>query len=66
MKIDAKSRRKIHLGLMALWFVQIGVVFVLPTAWQVPYVIFCSVYANFATHWSAYSAETPVETEDAP
>lgn len=61
--MNARQRRKVHAWLAGVWAVQLGVVWLLPVSWRVPYLIVVSIYANFVGHWSAYSAETPVEHE---
>ena len=61
--MTARQRRHLHLTLLGVWVV-VG----LPLSWflreSVPWLVFLSVYAIIVGHWSAYSAETPVEQED--
>jgi hypothetical protein len=54
----------VHLVLMWCWAVQFGLVWMLSASARIPYLIVVSIYANFVGHWSAYSAETPVESEE--
>jgi hypothetical protein len=61
--MKAKDRRKIHLWMMVFWGLNLIAVWFMPKSWQIPYLIFVSIYANFVGHWGAYSAETPVESE---
>lgn len=63
--MNARFRRRLHAALMLLWLPQLGLVFLLPHSWQIRYLIVVSIYANFVGHWSGYSAETPVEQENA-
>lgn len=64
MSMTARQRRRLHLALALVWTAQIPLaLLVMPPNWQVPYLVFVSLYANVVGHWSAYSAETPVEHE---
>ena len=58
----ARQRRRIHLWLMLAWVVPgLPISYLLKES--VPWLVFLSVYAIIVGHWSAYSAETPVEQE---
>jgi hypothetical protein len=61
--MEAATARKMHLFLMLFWGINLILVWFLPSSWRIPYLIFVSIYANFVGHWSAYSAERPVELE---
>lgn len=61
--MSARVGRKIHLWLMAFWALNAIVVWFLPQSWRIPYLIICSIYANFVGHWSGWSAERPSEIE---
>ncbi len=59
---SAKTRRTINFWLLILWLIPGSVIwFLLKDAlW---FVGFMSLYAIWISHWTAYSAETPVEEE---
>lgn len=61
--MTAKTGRRIHIAAMVFWAVQFGLVWLLPAAARVPYLVIVSIYANFVGHWSAYSAERPAELQ---
>ena len=65
LKTNARLRRAINFWLFILWLVPGSVLwFVMKDAlW---FVGFMSLYALWATHFGAFSAETPVENEDTP
>lgn len=46
---------------MCFWVLNLGIVWLLPEAARIPYLIFVSIYANVVGHWSGWSAERPVE-----
>ncbi len=53
--------RRIHLSLMTVWFfIGLPVSYLLKES--IAWLVFLSVYAIIVGHWSAYQAETPVET----
>lgn len=56
-----KTGRRIHLALMLFWAVNLIIVWFVPSGWRIPYLVVCSIYANFVGHWGAYSAERPTE-----
>lgn len=50
--------------MMAVWFVQFGLVWLLSPDARIAYLVVVSIYANFVGHWSGWSAETPVEEQE--
>lgn len=58
--------RRLHFWLMMFWAANLGVVWLLPESWRIPYLICVSIYANFVGHWSGWSAERPSEIEGEP
>lgn len=62
-RTTAKQRRALNFWLFVLWLIPGTVIWVLlrDALW---FVGFMSIYAIWITHWSGYSAETPVENED--
>lgn len=50
--------------MMGFWVVNAIVVWFIPPSWRIPYLIVCSIYANFVGHWSGFSAERPTEIEE--
>jgi hypothetical protein len=50
------TAKRVQFWLTLLWAIQLPIVFVMPESWRVPYLIVCSVYANFVGHWAAYEA----------
>lgn len=59
----ARTGRRIHLALMAIWIVAgLPVSFWLRES--VPWLVFLSVYAIIVGHWSGWSAERPNEVEN--
>lgn len=61
-RTSAQTRRAINFWLFVLWIIPGSFIwFVLRDAlW---FVGFMSIYAIWVTHWGAFSAETPTETE---
>lgn len=59
--MSPRTGRRIHFAMMVFWAVNAGVVWLLPPSWRIPYLIVCSIYANFVGHWSGWSAERPTE-----
>lgn len=57
-----RTGRILHLAWMTIWAAQIITVAVVmwPWDWRV-YLIEISLYANFASNWSGWSAERPKE-----
>ena len=54
----------IHLGLLGAWGLTIPAAFVFGWWESVPFIAFASVYANVATHWSAYQAARAEKVEE--
>lgn len=61
-KTTAKQRRALNFWLFILWLVPGTVIWIIlrDALW---FVGFMSIYAIWITHWSGFSAETPVEQE---
>jgi len=60
-KVSPQTMRRVHLAMMACWAAQmVALPFVMPLDWRI-YVLELSLYANFATNWSGWSAERPTE-----
>jgi hypothetical protein len=60
-----ETGRRMHLGMMMFWGIQmVAVPFLMPMDWRA-YLLEISLYANFGTHWSGWSAERPSEVADA-
>ena len=53
--MSGKRHARVHLVLLAAWAVTIPVAFVFGWWESVSFVAFASIYANMATHWSAYA-----------
>jgi len=61
-RTTAKSRRALNFWLFVVWLVPGTAVWI----WlrdELWFVGFMSIYAIWVTHWSGFSAETPVEDE---
>ena len=56
--------RRFHKVLMIVWAAQLGLVWLLPSSFRIPYLMVVSIYANFVGHWSGWSAERPTEVEE--
>jgi hypothetical protein len=61
--VTARTRRRLHLCVFSIWLGP-GAVACYYLKSSLPWVVFMSWYAIVATHLAAFSAETPVETED--
>lgn len=59
-----RTGRRIHFWLMLFWAANAALVWFLPPAWRIPYLIVVSIYANFVGHWSGWSAERPTEVAE--
>lgn len=59
----AKQRRALNFWLFILWLIP-GTIIWLILADALWFVGFMSLYAIWITHWTGFSAETPVEQED--
>lgn len=59
----SETMRRIHFWLMVLWFVP-GIPISIYLRYSVPWLVFLSVYAILATHWTGWSAERPTEIEN--
>lgn len=62
--MKSETARRVHLCGMVFWAVNAVVVWFIPSAWRIPYLVVVSIYANFVGHWSGFSAERPTEIED--
>lgn len=62
--MKAKGRRRVHLIVLLLWLGPGAVLSVLLRN-SLVWIVFMSWYAIVVSHLAAYSAETPVEPEDA-
>lgn len=62
--MSPQTGRRIHLAMMAFWGLNMIVVWFVPVSWRIPYLVVCSIYANFVGHWSGLSAERPAEFVD--
>lgn len=62
-RTTAKSRRALNFWLFLIWLVP-GTAVWLWLRDALWFVGFMSLYAIWVTHWSGFSAETPVEEED--
>lgn len=62
--MTAQTGRRLHAVWMLVWAAQMAVVAVVmwPWDWRA-YLVEISLYANFASNWSGYSAERPSEVE---
>lgn len=56
MSKDAKRKwlKRLHLSLLILWIVMIPVAVVTGWLYSIAFISACSIYANAASHWSAY------------
>lgn len=62
MKLRPRSRRKMHYILAVLWLLAFPLIIFVGLLNSVPLLVFISLYANVAGHWSA--AEAAVDEED--
>lgn len=62
-RTTALQRRALNFWLFILWLIPGTVIWIIlkDALW---FVGFMSLYAIWITHWTGFSAETPVETED--
>lgn len=58
--------RHVHLVLLLVWAITIPAAFVFGWWDSVPFVAFASIYANMATHWSAWQATRAEESNGRP
>jgi len=58
----SKTARRVHFALAVLWTV-VGLPLSIWLRYSIPWLVFLSVYAIIATHWSGWSAERPVTIE---
>lgn len=62
--MSAKRWRQLHLVLLAAWGATIPGAFVFGWWESVAFVSFASIYANMATHWSAWQATRAEESHE--
>lgn len=60
--MSSAKARIIHLGLALVWLGNIIAIPFFVSGWKL-YLLEISLYANFVSHWSGYSAERPTEIE---
>ncbi len=61
--MNAAAWKNIHLGLLFVWAAAIPGAFVFGWWESVPFVAMASIYANMATHWSAWQSSRAEESE---
>lgn len=66
--MTTKTRRRIHVGLLVFFAVQIPIAIWMQVAypaifevWWKQYLVFLSLYAIVSTHWAGASSETPMD-----
>lgn len=56
LKITPHHRRFIHYGLAIIWLISFPLIVIFGLINSIPLLVFISVYANVAGHWSAGEA----------
>ena len=62
--MNGKRHGYIHLVLLVAWGVAIPVAFVFGWWESIAFVAFASIYANMATHWSAYAGARSEQVQE--
>lgn len=63
--MSSKAQQRVHLTLLILWLIMVPVAIFTGWLYSLGFISACSIYANAASHWSAYEGtRAKEEAED--